>query len=212
MFNYEKSLYWGSLSHTTDIYDLPASTRCLDITSDSMFFYAGGTKAMQADLISDEDSWYAAIKVDTALNVIWEKYIGGDAFYVLWSIKTTPDNGCMLVGARYDENFPENKYDPYVIKLDADGNPVSVKDLPKGFEIKNVLVYPNPGNARLNYSCGIQETMQFEMYNMQGIKVISQTLYSPLGEIETTELPTGMYLYRFITSKACIQSGKWVKE
>jgi len=73
-------------------------------------------------------------------------------------------------------------------------------------------VYPNPGNAKLNYSCGIQESMQFEMYNMQGNKVISQTLYSPQGEIETIELPIGMYLYRFTTNKGCIQRGKWVKE
>ena len=184
--------------------------KCIDTIGN--FIYSGGTRNYLLGLFPQDFSWYSVAKIDTNFNVQWEKYFGGDAYYHLWSVKATKDGGCLLMGTRYDYTTQKNERDPFVLKIDSDGNLLTIKDLPKGFEIRNIIVYPNPGKDKLYYNYDIKETMQFEMYNSQGSKVISQTLYSSQGVIETNEIPNGFYLYRFSAKNGCIQSGKWIKE
>jgi uncharacterized delta-60 repeat protein len=62
------------------------------------------------------------IKLDASGNKSWEKVYGGDSWDDPYSIQQTEDGGYIVAG--HTESIGAGKYDVYVMKLDAGGDPI----------------------------------------------------------------------------------------
>jgi hypothetical protein len=74
------------------------------------------------------------------------------------------------------------------------------------------LVYPNPGNNELNIKSYNLDGV-FEMYNLQGVRVLSNSTSNSTTLINTSFLDPGVYLYRILdANKEIMLAGKWMKK
>jgi len=147
-------------------------------------------------------------KIDSAFHLKWEKEYGGDANYVLISIKATQDGGCVLAGTRYDYLTQNEETDPFIMKVNSEGNISWVHNLPDEF-IK-LKVYPNPGIDKLIVNNPPQNT-KLILYDTNGQTQIMQSL-NQSNRVNTTTLKSGIYYYQIVNSKGkVIGTGKWIK-
>ena len=162
-----------------------------------------------------DNSWILLTNLDSNLNLHWQRYYGGDAFYHLWGLKATPDEGCVIYAERYDENTQDEEYDMYILKVDTNGLLTSLNDskfiIPQG-----MLIYPNPANSFVRISSPwLNQTGQKDIIitNSMGIEV-KKMEFSALQEsveINISNLPSGLYFIsiykdgrRMVTGKAVV--------
>ncbi|MBI2967953.1 MAG: T9SS type A sorting domain-containing protein [Bacteroidetes bacterium] len=100
-------------------------------------------------------------------------------------------------------------------QTDYDGKfeyfPVIAVNYPCGYEADGFFIFPNPNNGQFTIHNGQQVTCDFEIYNVLGEKIYSNSL--PIGEdwggaIDLSNHPMGIYFYRFDSGKNLISSGK----
>ena len=77
--------------------------------------------------------------------------------------------------------------------------------------VSEAIVYPNPGSTQLTIETALKG-LQFELYSINGQTVISQPVNNGTTTINTSGLPAGVYVYRFMNKEKIVESGKWVKE
>ena len=198
---------WGTL----DTLDLPAWFDALDFSNkDSVFI--GGTTNFGPNY-APWPSWYFIIQTDSNLNVRWERFYGGDAYYVMRKIIASNDGGCIVAGTRYDYlNATEEELDIHILKLNNEGLLVGTPEEP-AIEMREALVFPNPGTNYLKVRIAAQyKHSTFELFDMNGKKVLSQQINGKWGEVNTTLLNTGTYIYNIYNSEGLFESGKWIKQ
>ena len=71
-------------------------------------------------------------------------------------------------------------------------------------------VYPNPGTNQLNIKTELKNST-FELIDFTGKIIIRKTLNSFTKQINTSNIPSGMYFYRIHNNEKIVESGKWVK-
>lgn len=178
--------------------DYPAPNRAVS-TLDFEYIYAGGIKNLEPFQwpFQHEPSWIRVNKLDAELNIIWEKFYGGDAYYHVNSVTATSDGGVILSGFKtYAGEAPLMNL--LVIKLKPDGT-VSLDENPYAESLPKFIIYPNPAtsetwlqlpeNMPLAY-------MQIELYSPTGKQLYKAQPTSHFHKIETAHLPTGLYLVR----------------
>jgi uncharacterized delta-60 repeat protein len=101
---------YGSHYHTTDINDI-------QVTADGGFIAAGHTYSYGA---GNSDIW--VMKLDGIGNSVWQKTYGGANDDHAQSIQVTADGGYVVAGHTY--SYGAGNSDIWVLKLDANGNPV----------------------------------------------------------------------------------------
>lgn len=206
-FNVLNENYFGFFRDTTSY---PGWARNFDyIDLNNIFFI--GTKN-QDDIIQSMPSWIMLFKFDSTLNLVWERYYGGDVMYVSYLVTATADGGCIIAGTRYDYNLPGYDFDIYIIKTDENGIVTTVEDdLFKDVDIAHV--YPNPltFNTSITYKLEDLSTVTIAIFNSQGqlIDEIIQKQAKGHQKIQWNAegLPAGMYYY-IIQAKNMIESGK----
>lgn len=91
------------------------------------------------------------------------------------------------------------------------GGPTSVAgDLTSGLN-KSVKIYPNPfqNSATIEiYDSSPMNTSELRIYNLAGVEVMSKIINHQSTNINTNNLPSGMYFYRVIGSDKTISTGK----
>lgn len=89
--------------------------------------------------------------------------------------------------------------------------PVSVPSLIKE---EQIAVYPNPFMNLLNIKVNSSNIKQYELrlFNVLGEEVMNTLITKPNTTIQTTELPTGVYMYKLIYDNEVIQSGKLISQ
>ncbi|MBL7828660.1 MAG: T9SS type A sorting domain-containing protein [Saprospiraceae bacterium] len=113
-----KKLLGGSLN------DIP---RSVAETQDGGFIVAGYSNSSDIDVIGNHggsiDGWI--VKLNKFGMKEWTKAIGGSKWDEIHSVKTTSDNGCIVVGKTDSNNgdvsISNGKLDVWVVKLDAQG-------------------------------------------------------------------------------------------
>jgi hypothetical protein len=198
---------WGTL----DTLDLPAAWDALDYKNkDSIFI--GGTTNVWATNYGTWPSWYFIIQTDSMLNVRWERFYGGDAYYVMQKIIAANDGGCIVAGTRYDyQNTTEEELDIHILKLNNEGLLVGTDDKP-ALEMHEALVFPNPGSSYLRVRVAAQyKQSTFMLYDISGKQILSQQITGKWAEVNTTFLKTGTYIYKIYNNEGLFESGKWVK-
>ncbi|MEO0127635.1 MAG: hypothetical protein ABIL44_07795 [candidate division WOR-3 bacterium] len=87
----------------------------IEITPDSNLIITGETKSYGSGC---SDVWL--VKMDFMGNIIWTKTFGGESYDIGRCVKTTPDNGFIIVGSTY--SLGNGFSDIYLIKTDSLGN------------------------------------------------------------------------------------------
>lgn len=157
----------------------------------------------------------------------WKSYLPGSPSGDLpgspseeWCWTIDPYDGCMALGnfrkglggpyyvCNYMGNYERNLV--YYKKGETTwGDPLEINAV-NDISIQNhVKIYPNPAvnsvNIELTENLG---SVQFELRNILGQKVISTNLNETMNRIETSHLPKGTYLYRIKTTDYRAASGK----
>jgi hypothetical protein len=192
--------------------DHPAFLYSLGKNGDNTF--VGGTSNFDYSnpFYSSFDSWYHLVKINPDLSPVWEYWYGGDAYYHLYSIAATNDGGCIMVGNRYDDETKNPNRDIYILKVNEEGLLVSTSEKPTE-GLHEVLVFPNPGNNYLKVRIAVQvKQCTIELYDMNGKRLLSEQIQGQWGEMNTSSLIPGTYIYRIYNDEGLFESGKWVKQ
>ncbi len=198
---------WG----TMDTLDITALNGALDFRcKDSVF--VGGTTGFVWPEEGYHPSYYSLIQTDSLLNIRWERFYGSDEhYYVLHDVLATRDGGCLLTGTRFDYDAGADDRDIYILKLNNEGLILGEHNYNKP-TLKEAIVYPNPGTNQIKVRIAAQYPQCiFELYDVNGNKVISQEIIGKWGETNTSFLSPGSYVYQIHNNEGLFETGKWVK-
>jgi hypothetical protein len=73
-------------------------------------------------------------------------------------------------------------------------------------------VFPNPGSNYLKVRVAAHYKQSiFELFDLNGRIVLTKSINGKWGEINTSALPSGSYIYRVWNEEGLFESGKWWK-
>ncbi len=152
---------------------------------------------------------YAVTKLDNDLNIVWERFFYIEEGFWLHSIEATDDGGCVILG----EVVILGKYHIILLKTDENGSINGIDDKLSDKITKELILYPNPGNAQLNIRTAVQRIGgEFMLYDISGKLVFQQHITESITNINTEHLPSGAYIYNYTHEGVETENGKWVKE
>jgi hypothetical protein len=203
----------ASFGKSVDTVDYAGVKDNLDfVTKDNIFY--GGTSNFIVNQWpwQTDDSWIYLINLDSNLNVNWQRYYGGDAFYHLYGLLATQDGGCFMYACRYDENTQFQEYDIYILKVDSNGLLSSVNDIPN-IATNELFIYPNPASIRITVQFpGVSHLDHKELliYNSLGIKVKHMVIPSSTDrlEMDLENLSSGLYYISLISNGTLAATGR----
>ena len=195
-----------------DTTDFPGFYSNFDFSSDHSSIFVAGTQDLIFHSFPNSISKIALTKVDKDLNIIWEKFYGSDAYYIVHHIKSTKDGGCIIVSSRYDYTTQNEENDIHILKVDSEGNNIAtpVNDELK-IEMNEVIVFPNPVSYEINVRTAIQQTGgTFYLYDISGKQVIQTNINNINTTINISRLPSGIYLYKYHNNSKIVGNGKLI--
>lgn len=199
---------WG----VSDTIDFPAAWNGIDFKNkDSIFI--GGTRYFWLGWYNPWPSWFIVLQTDSMLNIRWERFYGGDAYFVMCNLIAAHDGGCLVAGTRYDYlHVTEQQTDIIILKLNSEGLITGNEEHPS-IKMQEALVFPNPGTNKIKIRVAVQypESM-FRLFDMNGKQLLSQQIQGRFGTVNTTFLKPGTFIYRITSDDGLNESGKWVKQ
>ena len=176
----------------------PGKLDNININSNNEIFIAGAFDHALGPFTSHYCKIYIA-KLDTDLNVLNERYLGGDASYDVYSMASTSDGGCAIGGFKYDYKVNgEQEGDAFIIKTDPDLW-VNIEENTK-IPIHSVLCYPNPGNNNLNIRTTTYNS-DFMLYDEYGRLILTTKINNLVTEINTSKLKRGVTFGNLLKTK-----------
>jgi hypothetical protein len=181
------------------------------ISKNNSNYYIGATSNFDYTnpFYSNIDSWFHLIKMDENLNVFWEKWYGGDAYYSLNSVLATSDGGCLMVGTKYPHGIGNQFIQGHYIKVDANGDVQWTQDI----EIPELSykVYPNPTQSGFNIENNELNIQSIELYDISGRFLLSvPDCNNNTISIDLAPFSNGIYFAKIKSSKG-IRTEKVVK-
>ena len=175
-----------------DTIDDPGAERFIDFIDPSRIFYSG-THNLQFSFYPNGISWIMTGLIDSSLNLIYQNFYGGDAYYVPFSILATKDGGSIILGRRYDYHTQNNEYDVIFLKFDSQGSITGISSKNNN-QLQTILTYPNPG-ADFIIMEGILYGSIFNLFNQTGLLLKSVNLTNGINHISTIDLQIWRILY-----------------
>lgn len=149
------------------------------------------------------------IKMDTSLNIHWEKEIGWDAYFIRVAVHATKDGGCLVSASVYDKDTMNQRHDIVLFKLDANGNVTGTHRIENAAP-SALNAYPNPGRDHF-YVEGVNGSA-LNVYSQSGKKLFEQELHTGRSKVEMGKYPSGVYILRLVDKEGRpLASGKWIK-
>lgn len=189
----------------------PAFFKHLVPTEDN-HFYVVWTKNIEAGCIPycQRDSYIGVTYLNDSLEIEWERFFGGDAFYTSHIAEPAPGGGIVIAGTRYRYNDPGQPHEVILLSVTDEGIITGTAgNLP--VEGRQAIVYPNPGDASLFVQTGRHlGQAEFTLYDINGRHLLTKALNTHVTQIDTGFLPAGTYIYT-IQNEKFSESGKWVK-
>lgn len=197
-----------------DIYDRHAYRQCMAYADENSIYIAG----FMADYwdCNNPDSIELYV-VDTALNQIAYKSLGGDISYDAWGVLTAKDKGAIIYGQAWHP-VGENCYGNLVIYY------ISREDLGLTTYVFNTempnneaMVYPNPASDIVNICVNkelLGQNSRIKLYNSSGKKIYDYKLPHKGNtlQLNITNLEKGLYLYEITNEKQLLSKGKFIKQ
>ena len=205
--NLKRDYYIGE----PDTVEWPGLRSRLDFIDTNTIYIGGTHNFYQYSEFGPVNCWFSLNQMDTALNVNWQHFYGGDANYTMYGIRATQDNGCLMFGSRYDFQGSGFERDIYVYKVDQNGLITGTDNKPNP-RVHNAIVFPNPGTDFLNVESGLQISgAKIIMMDINGKQVLNKTIQDSHFKIETQSIPSGSYFWQIIYKNQMIENGKWIK-
>ncbi|MCF8372321.1 MAG: T9SS type A sorting domain-containing protein [Bacteroidales bacterium] len=155
-------------------------------------------------------SWIVLIKLDSNLNPLWQKFIGGDKFYQVFSMYVIEDGSCLLTGFAIDFLNGNDDLDLYLAKIGPNGEFLSSPETPQS--LMEVKLYPNPGSDYFMLDVRLPEQKnRIELFDLNGKCCLQKDIQNGSNTINTSKLPSGVYVFKIISNTKEVLSGKWVK-
>jgi hypothetical protein len=193
-----------------DTVDWPAFSNGISKFVNNIFVAGTSNLEVSNPFFNTLPSWFYLINLNSSLNIEWQKWYGGDAYYNLYSICATQDGGCVMAGTRYDYLNQYYERDIYIIKVNSEGLITWTQEIPINQE--HVKIYPNPGHDKIMVKSAT-DNLIFEIYNSSGKKLITHELRQPESEINTSVLKPGVFVYKIKNKKGqIVETGKWIKK
>ncbi|MFN7015359.1 MAG: hypothetical protein ACK4ON_13920, partial [Bacteroidia bacterium] len=83
----------------SDTVDFPAFVQNIDFKNkDTIFVGFTRNLSLTNTLFAYHPSWLVLLQMDSLLNIRWERFYGGDAYYVMGKVLATKDGGCLIGG------------------------------------------------------------------------------------------------------------------
>jgi len=197
---------FGKQHDTIDFPGILAGSAIVD--EDNIYIPGTSNVNIPQHPFSPTPSWFMLNKVDGDLNLQWQKFYGGDAYYFLFSIIATSDGGCVMMGTRYHPDNPTG-IDAYILKVGPDGL-VSVPEVEGGLQVREVILYPNPGTSQLYIQTG-HDDLEIHFYTANGSLHFKDRINQFSHTVNTASWPAGTYLYQIAKGAEIMDSGKWIK-
>jgi hypothetical protein len=197
-----------------NIYDCNAYTECMAFADENSIYIAGFMADYWDCNSADSIELYV---VDTALNQIAYKSLGGDISYDVMGVLTAKDKGAILYGIAWHpsgENCYGNLVIYYVSREDLGLEPVQVFDLET--EDNTSDVFPNPASSIIHFYVNkeqLTERSRIKLYNSSGKKIYDYRLPDTGNtlQLNITNLENGWYVYEISNESEIISKGKFVK-
>jgi len=183
-------------------------SKSLDFFYPNSIFVAG-TFDYDVGVWIPHPSWIVLGKMDSDLNLLTEKYIGGDAYYHFNTITATRDGGALITTSRYDHLTQGHEHDAYIIKLDSLDLLVGNTEHPL-VQISNAIVYPNPATDQLFIRTSLSDA-NLIIYDIAGNKIKSKAITGLITRIGIDGLPSGTYIWHLFKQSRIIETGKFIK-
>lgn len=172
-----------------DVSSQPAWAETMSIGPNGDIFVASNYDFSGGPFSGNYTYLYLA-KLDADLNLIWEKYIGGDRYYSTSTISATSDGGVIVSGYGYDKDFPDTRGFAWICKFDADGIVGTSEHI---LPVKAALVYPNPASGYVDILSNHQHGI-VRIYDISG-RLLYEELSKPgTHRIDLTRLKSGTYV------------------
>ncbi len=171
--------------------------------------FIAGTFDYDVGIWIPHPSWIVIGKMDSNLNLLTEKYIGGDAYYHFNTITATSDGGALITTTRYDYLTQYHEHDVYIIKLDSLDLLVGNTEHPL-VQIADAIVYPNPASDYVCVRTSVKNA-GFAIYDLNGKKVMTKAITGLITQIKINELPAGTYVWHIYRQSKLIETGKFIK-
>lgn len=178
--------------------------------SDSAIVWTGYAKSKLTPQVENDTSNHLTDKIN------WLKVSGnfvakgGERYLVIGNFKNDRHSDTIFVNSvAHNENIWTNAYyyiDDVIVSTDSNYADslatVGINELQ--VESEKVKVFPNPNNGVFtveikNEELKIKNTV--EVYNMLGEEIYNKELNSATGQINLSNQPAGIYLYRIISEK-----------
>lgn len=166
----------------------------------------------EPDLWVGHPSWVAIGKFDQDLNLLTEKYFGGDAYYDFYFMTATKDGGLIFNANRFDYKTQYKEYDAYTVKYDSLELTVGIheevsQNIPY-FGLKRAIVFPNPASEDIFVRTAEYQHALFELFSLTGSLVYSQSLCDLETRIKLRYFPNGLYFWAIRNETGLIEKGK----
>ncbi len=196
-----------------DSTNYPALYDAMSILNNNLYYTGSIYSPMSLPLFgATTPSNLLLIKMDTNLNIIWQKLIGGDAYYTAMNVIATSDNGILIMASRDDLTDNLNNLSVVLIKVDENGSVVWSKDVFK--EITKLKLFPNPATTHItiDWQQSNEESVSLQIFSSTGRLVQSFGQVKAGQELSVEQLSPGIYLLEGLTAKGQRFVGKFVKE
>ena len=159
-------------------------------------------------------SWISLFRFSPDLELIWHRFIGGDASYETYTMKVSPDEGIVIAGGY--SSLP--MIEPYknqllIIKTDSDGLTASINNEYLPISITDAIIFPNPAQdfVIVDFSL-LYKTAVLQLIDLSGRTVFERALTSNHQQVDISGVPAGGYVYRIFNNRGLEESGKLVVE
>ncbi len=196
-----------------DTLDYPAWKKSMAYANDTTIYIGGFTAIV--DFWTTDPTTVELYVIDRYLNVLGHIDFGGDAYYELWGIIATDDNGCLLYGIRYtNPDVPER--DVYIWKVLREDIELLVSVKETNSLSESINVYPNPVQNKISIDLGKNrdwEDLQLSITSMEGKTVFQKRIKEKgnLLEADLSNLKAGLYILRIADAERNIYSEKIIK-
>ena len=178
----------------------------IDISYDNEYLYLCGTTY---DDFS-ETTKILLIKTDILGNEIWAHEIGNDELFSGQSVKTLNDGGCIVIGTTKSCSL-NNTNNIFIQRFDKNGNMMFYSN-----ELLGVNIFPNPVmrddkiTFELTLDCNNDKKTSIEIYDINSKLIKKSSFESNSWSFFSSNLKSGIYVYKVLKSDSTVLSGKFI--
>jgi len=200
---------------TLDIGHMAAYILPITYSPNGGIYSLEGTRTDEYGPMNFNENYMQVCRYDTALNLKWSRYLGGDGYnYIPASIFTSENGSCMAICTRRNlDTLAPILQESFIFKLDTTGTLVSVQNISNPDHL-SVFMFPNPTFDDVN--CWIQNlssnTAIMNVYNQMGQVVLSTSVSNGKNILNMSHCSPGIYQYSLVTKDGKIQHGKIMKQ